>query len=120
MLIHTITVYDRPVSLLKEVETCFRNFIWSGDITKRKLVTVAWKKLCKPYSQGGPGIRSLITINSASNLKLCWDMLHSQQSWAKLLLSRTIRSGKPINYHIFSSLWSSIKNEYNVIMENSV
>jgi len=120
MLIHTITVYDWPTSLLKEVETCFRNFIWPRDITRRKLVIVAWKKLCKPYSQGGLGIRSLITINAASNLKLCWDMLHSKESWAKLLKSRTIRSGKQINYHIFSSLWSSMKNEYSVIMENFV
>lgn len=77
MLIHTITIYDWPSFLLKELETCFRNFIWSGDITKRKLVTVAWKKLCKPQSQGGLGIRSLSQLNAAGNLKLCWDMLHS-------------------------------------------
>ncbi|PNX99831.1 ribonuclease H, partial [Trifolium pratense] len=28
-----------------------RNFIWSGDIDKRKLVTTSWQKICRPYSQ---------------------------------------------------------------------
>jgi hypothetical protein len=41
MLIYNITLYSWPVSLIKEVEKHFRNFIWSGDIDKRKLVTVS-------------------------------------------------------------------------------
>jgi hypothetical protein len=41
MLIYSITLYSWPVSLIKEVEKHFRNFIWSGDIDKRKLVTVS-------------------------------------------------------------------------------
>jgi len=53
MLIHTLSVYDWPVSLLKELEEAMRNFVWSGDINKRKLVTVAWKKMCKPTDQEG-------------------------------------------------------------------
>jgi len=48
---------------LKDLEAAIRNFIWSGDIHKRKLVIVSWKKLCKPSAQGGIGVRSLITIN---------------------------------------------------------
>jgi hypothetical protein len=31
-----------------------------------------------------------------------------------------IKNKKPINYHIFSSIWSSIKEEYDVIVDNSV
>lgn len=46
-------------------------------------------------------------------------MLQSKQSWASLLTSRVIRNGKVINHHIFSSIWSSIKTKYGVIMENS-
>lgn len=48
-----------------------RNFIWSGDINQRKLVTVAWHKVCKPYKERGLGIRNLSDINEAGNLKLC-------------------------------------------------
>jgi hypothetical protein len=119
MLIYSISIYSWPISLLKEVERWMKNFIWSGDLHQKKLFTVAWKKVCKPISEGGLGIRSLRTLNEASNLKLCWDLLNSQDDWAILLKSRVIRGQKCINHHIFSSIWCGIKNELNVIWENA-
>jgi hypothetical protein len=71
MLTYSISIYSWPSSLLKDLEKCNRNFIWSGDIEKRKLVTISWKKLCRPMDQGGLNLRSLISLNTASNLKLC-------------------------------------------------
>jgi ribonuclease HI len=120
MLIYSISLYFWPVSLLKDIEKAVRNFIWSGDIDKRKLVTVAWKKICRPYSQGGLNIRSLTKLNKATNLKLCWTVFNSQCSWAKLLKDRVLRGKNIIHHHIFSSIWSSVKEEFGVIMSNSV
>jgi hypothetical protein len=91
MLIYSLSLYSWPVALLKDVEKCIRNFIWSGDIDKRKLVTVSWDNICKPYSQGGLNLRSLTKLNTATNMKLCWNLLNSQSSWAKLLRDRVIR-----------------------------
>ena len=51
MLLHTILIYSWPSSLIKEIERYMRNFIWSGDLDKKKLVNVAWKKYCLPYSE---------------------------------------------------------------------
>jgi len=119
MLTHTMSVYSWPISLLRSMEKCIKNFIWSGDTAKRKLVTVAWKKVCNSYEGGGLGIRSLVCLNEAFNLKLGWDMLHSNEEWANILRSRAIKRRKPINYHIFSSLWNGIKHELPVITENS-
>jgi ribonuclease HI len=96
-----------------------KNFIWSGDLNQRKLVTVGWKKVCKPFAEGGLGIRSIITLNEASNLKLCWDLINSQDHWALLLKSRVIRGQHCIRHHIFSSIWCGMKNEFNVIWDNS-
>jgi hypothetical protein len=45
MLVYSISIYSRPVSLLRSLEKWIKNFIWSGDIKQRKLVTVAWKKV---------------------------------------------------------------------------
>ncbi|KAK2388551.1 hypothetical protein QL285_062226 [Trifolium repens] len=120
MLIYSISIYSWPTSLLKNLEKSIRNFIWSGDSDKRKLVTVSWKKTCRPYSQGGLNIRSLIQLNEASNLKLGWMLLHSDSSWAKLLRARVLRNGKPIHYHIFSSIWASVKAEFQNIIDNSI
>jgi len=102
------------------MEKCIKNFIWSGDIGKRKLVTVSWKKLCKPYEEGGLDIRSLIKLNEASNLRMCWNIANSDAVWARIIRSRTIKDGKIIKHHIFSSTWSSVKSEHSVILENTI
>jgi hypothetical protein len=106
--------------LIKDVEKSIRNFIWSGDPDKRKLVTVSWKKLCRPFSQGGLNLRSLSSLNKASNLKLCWNLLNSHCSWARILKERVIRGRRVIHHHISSSIWSSIKEEFSVIVDNSI
>lgn len=77
MLINSITVYAWPIATLKTPEKTIRNCIWSGDINKRKLVSVSWKILCKPIPHGGLGPKSLICLNEANNLKFCLDMLTS-------------------------------------------
>jgi hypothetical protein len=119
MLIYSVSIYSWPVSLLKSIETWSRNFIWSGNISQKKLVTVSWKKICVPMDEGGLGLRSLISINEAANLMLCWEFLNTDEDWAHILRSRVLRGQKANNHHIFSSLWSSIKSEMTIIKENS-
>jgi hypothetical protein len=120
MLIYSISIYSWPESLLKDIEKSMRNFIWSGDIEKRKLVTVSWKNLCKPFHKGGLSIRSLSKLNKAANLKLCWSLMNSQSSWARLLKDRVFRNNRPIQHHIFSSIWSSVKEEVGEMLQNSI
>lgn len=119
MLIHTMSIYSWPTQLLREMEKWIKNFIWSGNVTKRKMVTVAWKKVCADYDEGGLGTKSLICLNEATNLKMCWTLLHSDQQWASILRNRALRNQRSIKYHIFSSIWSSVKNELEVIKNNS-
>jgi len=119
MLIHSISIYSWPKQLLKEMETWIRNFIWSGDIAKRKLVTVSWSNACKPILEGGLGIRSLCTLNDSANLKLYWEFFNSSEDWARLLRSKVLRGMRVISDHIFSSLWSSFKSEVGTIQANS-
>ena len=44
--IHSFSIYKWPASLLKELDSAIRNYLWSGNISERKLVTVAWSKTC--------------------------------------------------------------------------
>jgi len=71
MLIHSLSRYSWPTALFKEIESWCRNFVWSGNTAMRKLVTISWSKSCRPLSQGGIGLRSLITLNDVANMKLC-------------------------------------------------
>jgi len=59
------------------LEHWIKKFILSGDISKKKLFTVAWKKVSAPF-EGCLGIRSLICLNEDANLKQGWDMIHSK------------------------------------------
>ena len=75
--------------------------------------------MCVDYEEGGLGTKSLICLNEASNLKMCWNLLQSDEQWAIILRNRVLRNGGHIRHHIFSSIWSSIKMEYQNIMDNS-
>jgi hypothetical protein len=119
MMVHTISIYSWPSSLIKNIEKWMRNFLWSGDVNKRKLVTVAWHKVCTPFLEGGLGIRSLSKLNEAANLKTCWELLQSDMQWAKFLRSRILKGPIPISYHISSSIWSSVKHKFHEICSNS-
>jgi ribonuclease HI len=119
MLIYSITTYSWPVSLIKELERYMRNFIWSGDLLVKKVVTVSWNKVCSPVDEGGLGIRSLSNLNKASNLKLFWELIISNNQWASVLRSRVIRGNGFINYHIYSSIWSGIKSQAQIISQNT-
>jgi hypothetical protein len=119
MLLHCILVYSWPMSLIKDLERWMRNFIWSGDVNKRKLVTVAWHKVCLPIKEGGLGVRSLSKVNKGANLKLCWEMLQSNLPWATFLRNRVMKQKSPIKYLISSSVWSSIKHKYQEATLNS-
>jgi ribonuclease HI len=118
MLIHSITIYNWPVSLIKDLEKWSRNFIWSGNVNQRKLITVAWHKVCLPFNEGGLGLRSLSKINEAGNLKMCWDLVHSTLQWAQLLKARVFKNSKYVSYHISSSIWNGIKHKFPDIVMN--
>ncbi|KAI5445613.1 hypothetical protein KIW84_013725 [Lathyrus oleraceus] len=85
MLIHSTSIYVWPVSLVRSIERAARNFIWSWDVSKSKSITVVWKNICKPVSEDGLGLRSLVALNEVTNLKLGWDFMNSDDPWASLL-----------------------------------
>lgn len=70
MLTHSMFIYAWPISLVRDLEHAVKRFIWSREKTKNKVVTVTWKNICNPLEKGVLGLRSIIGINEASNLKL--------------------------------------------------
>lgn len=79
MLIYSYRIYSWPISLLSKINGWIQNFIWSGDIHIRKLVTVAWHKVCLPFQKEGLGLRSIRKINEATIFKLSWDCITSDR-----------------------------------------
>ncbi|CAL0332867.1 unnamed protein product [Lupinus luteus] len=120
MLIFSFNIYAWPATLLNHLDKCIRNFIWSGNIEVRKLVTVAWKNVCLPLKEGGLGIRSIKKMNQAAMLKLTWEMLHSNQEWARFFRNRFGHTPNPSTRYFKSSIWPAIKANWHMVHMNSV
>lgn len=75
--------------------------------------------MCVDAEEGGLGLRSLICVNQATNLKLCWELNHSEEQWESILRSRAIRVNNCIHYHTSSSIWSGVKSEFSIFKENT-
>jgi len=55
-------------------------------------------------------------------MKLCWEMLTSDEDWCKLIRSRVLRGARQerqIQHHVFSSIWSGIKHKFQEIQFHS-
>ncbi|KAI5386728.1 hypothetical protein KIW84_073033 [Lathyrus oleraceus] len=69
----------------------------ASNVNSKKMVTVSSKKVYPSYENGGLGIRSLITLNEETNLKLGWNMMASEDSWVKLPKARTAKEQASTN-----------------------
>ncbi|KAL6187367.1 hypothetical protein ACLB2K_038766 [Fragaria x ananassa] len=92
MLLHSFSKYHWPVYLVKKLTSWARNFIWSGNIGTRKIVTIRWAQVCAPKLEGGLGIRDLSSLNSAAILKFAWDSFSSHSQWGDYV--------RPSNLHV--------------------
>ncbi|KAF1894368.1 hypothetical protein Lal_00027127 [Lupinus albus] len=120
MLVYSFHIYHWHVSLLNQIVKGIRNFLWYGDIGKKKLVTVSWGKVCPSMQSGGLGLKSMKMLNKPALLKLDWDMRSSNQDWVKIYRTRfTASSCYPTRY--FKSLiWSGIRYNRSIGNMNSI
>ncbi|KAK2661723.1 hypothetical protein Ddye_000297 [Dipteronia dyeriana] len=99
--------------LLKDLEKSKRNFLWTGNIEKRKLITVSRKQCCLPYKDGGLGIKSLITLNKGFLKRFTWKFLSSENFAFHYMRTRYLKElSIPRLQYISSLIWSGIKSHY--------
>ncbi|KAL6189533.1 hypothetical protein ACLB2K_040921 [Fragaria x ananassa] len=109
MLLHSLSVYHWPVYLVKKLTSWARNFIWSGNIGTRKIVTIHWAQVCAPKLEGGLGIRDLSSLNLAAILKFAWDSFSSHSQWGDYVRSRyPILNACKLGYRK-SSIWPGFR-----------
>lgn len=112
-LLHSFAIYKWPLSLISYIERCMCNFIWSGSIDCKKLVTLPWRMCCLPLSEGGFGIKQLKVLNDAILSKTAWNLIAVNSYPMNILRSHFLHSlGIGRESYFRSSVWSSIKNIY--------
>ncbi|XP_021715257.1 uncharacterized protein LOC110683220, partial [Chenopodium quinoa] len=69
---------------IREIESKFRCFLWTGNGNPSKKALVAWKFMSLPKSCGGWNITFLEDWNNAAITKILWDISHkSENLWVK-------------------------------------
>jgi len=73
LLNYSFIIYKWPKHLIKDIERWIRNFIWTGSINDRGLVTMKWNKICRLKQEKGMWIIYLNLRNQTTLLKLAWE-----------------------------------------------
>ncbi|KAL8520052.1 hypothetical protein ACS0TY_010838 [Phlomoides rotata] len=120
-LVHSLMVYYWPRTLLKKIENAMRNFLWTGDISRRNTsCSVSWARVCSPLDEGGLGVRSIHHTNDSFICKLAWDILCNKTSDISLLHDRYISAGgRPRSYGRPSSIWPGIRRHLDRLIDGS-
>ena len=119
MLVYSFHIYLWPRRLLRLLDTWIKNFIWSRDLT-RKVCTVSWQGISRPWAEGGLDLKPTRLINEALILKLAWNLLATDTQRAVLMKRRFFSNGKPLDHYFKSSVWSSIKIHIDTVIANSL
>lgn len=83
------------------------------------MIIIDLHKCYSPIEEGGIVIRSIKTLDEVTNLKQCWDMVNSEDHWARLLRDKVLRDKGHIKHHIFSSIWNGTKCSFTELRHNT-
>ena len=62
MPMYLFSVLFAPKSVLKEIRSIQRNFLWAGRESKAKFSLVSWEKVSMPKEKGGIGLKDIEVV----------------------------------------------------------
>jgi len=90
----SISAFRLPRACIREIEQISAAFLWSGTDLNPHKAKVAWHDVCKPKSEGGLGLRSLVDVNKICCFKLIWRLVSAKHSlWVNWIQNNLIRTG---------------------------
>ncbi|KAL5728231.1 hypothetical protein ACHQM5_001343 [Ranunculus cassubicifolius] len=83
-----MAIYNWPASTVRESHIMMKNFLWSGNHSKKKMLTVKWSTVNLPLAEGGLGIRNLRDINRAMLMKLAFKFVEGHDDFGKFMRNK--------------------------------
>ncbi|GJR68831.1 RNA-directed DNA polymerase, eukaryota, reverse transcriptase zinc-binding domain protein [Tanacetum coccineum] len=72
------------LQLISSILSSLQNFLWAKEGNTSGMVSIGWKEVCKPKSQGGLGLKPLCAWNEALMAKHLWNIASNKDSiWVK-------------------------------------
>lgn len=107
--VHTMSTVILPSSTLESLDKVSRFFVWGSSQEKRKMHLLSWKRICRPKSQGGLGLRKAKDMNRALVSKVGWRLLNDKGSlWARVLKKKyKVTTAHDVSWLKPKSTWSS-------------
>ena len=62
---YLFTALAAPKQIIRAIRNIQRNFLWYGSKDKKRMVLIAWEKICKIKIDGVLSIRSVRSMNKA-------------------------------------------------------
>ncbi|KAJ1695019.1 hypothetical protein LUZ63_011717 [Rhynchospora breviuscula] len=112
--VYYMSVECLPKGIIKRMNSLMAKFFWGKMEKNRYLAPVAWKKVCRPYEEGGLGVKDLQMFGEALFMKLVWEMMGgSDKMWVKVCRAKycpqiDFWDAKP--YSSSSAMWRNIMN----------
>ena len=120
---YTMSCFQLPKTLCKDLENMMRNFWWGQRNEENKIAWVSWRRMCKSNFYGGMGFRNLQAFNLAMLAKQGWRILTNPNS----LMARVYKAKYFPHVDVLNSkkgsnpsyAWRSIHNSLEVIRKGT-
>lgn len=77
---HMMSLFPNPVNVVDRIDALRRNFLWEGNIDKKKIHLVKWDDLLLGKKEAGLGIKNLRIQNQSLLMIWLWRFVSDEQS----------------------------------------
>ncbi|XP_040991014.1 uncharacterized protein LOC121238253 [Juglans microcarpa x Juglans regia] len=120
---HLLAVLNVPLKVFKKLNFLLSTF-FLGELNGRpRMKWCSWDRICKPYKEGGFGMRNFDEVQRSLQMKIAWRLLIVDNLWTKFFRVKYVKHG-----HIFmaktrrnaSRFWKSIMNVFPEVTKNVI
>ncbi|XP_011016272.1 PREDICTED: uncharacterized protein LOC105119785, partial [Populus euphratica] len=77
-----LNIFPVPDTVIKQITSLCRNFLWTGNVSRSKSALVAWRTVCLPKVEGGLGLFDIKACNNSYLAKHIWNIhLKADSIW---------------------------------------
>ncbi|GKD74639.1 hypothetical protein Tco_1332921 [Tanacetum coccineum] len=104
MSVYWASVFRLPKTVVKEINSILKRFLWSNGDSANGKAKIAWKYICRPKECGGLGIRNLESWNVALLAKLLWNIASKKDTlWVKWIHMMKLKEGSIWNIQVMTT-----------------